>query len=84
MTPPVPPSRAPGPIERLSIPAQWTALLAGSAVFAALLELAAFPAALLLGPMLAGILLALNGGGILASNASAQLRCIPDSIKLNE
>jgi uncharacterized membrane protein AbrB (regulator of aidB expression) len=43
---------------------QWTALLAGSAVFAALLELAAFPAALLLGPMLAGILLALNGGAI--------------------
>jgi uncharacterized protein len=64
MTPPEPPSRAPGPIERLSTPAQWAVLLACSAVLAALLELAAFPAALLLGPMLGGILIALNGGAI--------------------
>jgi membrane AbrB-like protein len=53
-----------GVIAGLGIPAQWAILLAGSAVLATLLELVALPAALLLGPMLAGILLATNGGRI--------------------
>ena len=53
-----------GAIANLTAPAQWAILLAGSAVLATLLELVALPAALLLGPMLAGILLATNGGRI--------------------
>jgi membrane AbrB-like protein len=59
-----PAPRAPGPIERLSPAGQWVILVAGSAALAALLELLGLPAALLLGPMIAGIALATNGGGI--------------------
>jgi membrane AbrB-like protein len=43
---------------------QWGLLIALSAVFAAVLELAGLPAALLLGPMFAGIVLGTNGGTI--------------------
>ena len=43
---------------------QWGLLVVGSAVLAALLETVALPAALLLGPMIAGIALATNGGSI--------------------
>jgi uncharacterized protein len=53
-----------GAIASFPLPAQWAILIAGSAVLALLLELVALPAALLLGPMLAGILLAVNGGRI--------------------
>jgi uncharacterized protein len=42
--------------------ALWVLLIAISALLASLLEYAALPAALLLGPMLAGILVATNGG----------------------
>jgi membrane AbrB-like protein len=46
--------------------AQWAILVAASVPLAALLELVALPAALLLGPMIAGILLSSNGGTIRA------------------
>ncbi|HVT56440.1 MAG TPA: AbrB family transcriptional regulator [Xanthobacteraceae bacterium] len=46
------------------ISAQWTALIALSAGFVALLELAGLPAAFLLGPMIAAIFIATNGGTI--------------------
>ncbi len=41
---------------------QWALLVALSAVLATLLELARLPAALLLGPLIAGIIVATNGG----------------------
>jgi membrane AbrB-like protein len=44
--------------------AQWALLLALSLALAALLALAAFPAALLLGPLLAGIAMALRGATV--------------------
>jgi len=53
-----------GAVAGLAVSAQWAILLSGSVVLAVLLELVALPAALLLGPMLAGILLAINGGRI--------------------
>jgi membrane AbrB-like protein len=43
---------------------QWALLIAGSAGLGALLEVMGLPAALLLGPMIAGIVLATNGGSI--------------------
>jgi uncharacterized protein len=43
---------------------QWALLVAGSAGFAAALQAAGLPAALLLGPMLAGILVGTGGGTI--------------------
>jgi len=45
-------------------PLQWILLLVLSAVLATLLELASFPAALLIGPMLSAILLGVNGATI--------------------
>jgi membrane AbrB-like protein len=45
---------------------QWGALIAGSALLAALFSLAQLPAALLLGPIVAGILLGSTGGSIRA------------------
>jgi membrane AbrB-like protein len=60
------PPRVPGPVEGLSPLSQWGILIAGSAVLAALFELSGLPAALLLGPMIAGIALATNGGSIRA------------------
>jgi len=49
---------------RLSRLTQWGVLFGASVVFAALLEAANLPAAVLLGPMLAAILVATNGGTI--------------------
>ena len=49
---------------RLPRAGQWALLLAASALFAALLQMAALPAALLLGPMIAGILVGAGGGTI--------------------
>jgi uncharacterized protein len=51
---------------RLSPWAQWATLVAASVPLAALLEVVGLPAALLLGPMIAGILVATNGGTIRA------------------
>src|SRR5262245_58563013 len=62
MSPPDP--QASGLFARFSLPAQWSVLLAGSLLFAAVLELAGLPAALLLGPMIAGIVVSTNGGRI--------------------
>jgi uncharacterized protein len=51
---------------RLSPWAQWAVLVATSAPLAALLEVVGLPAAWLLGPMIAGILVGSNGGTIRA------------------
>jgi membrane AbrB-like protein len=56
--------KASGPFARLSWRAQWGVLIAGSIVFAVLFAKTGLPAALLLGPMVAGILLACNGGEV--------------------
>ncbi|MCM2973418.1 AbrB family transcriptional regulator [Larsenimonas suaedae] len=48
-------------LSRLPATLQWPLLLAVSAAFAAALELVRLPAALLLGPMIAGILFSLRG-----------------------
>ena len=60
------PSEASPPklLSRLPSSAQWGVLLATSVVLATLLELAGLPAALLMGAMIAGIILATNGGTI--------------------
>ena len=65
MTQPTDP-KTPGFFEKFSPRAQWGVLLACSALLAAVLEVAGLPAALLLGPMLAGIILGTNGGGFRA------------------
>ena len=52
------------PLARLAPPAQWALLLLGSAVLGAFFSLAQLPAALLLGPMIAGIVLGTNGAQI--------------------
>jgi membrane AbrB-like protein len=59
-----PPRR--GFIEGRSPVQQWGIVVAGSALLAALFEAVGLPAAFLLGPMIAGILLAANGGSIRA------------------
>jgi uncharacterized protein len=51
-------------LARLPRAAQWAVLLAVSAAIAGLLQAAALPAALLLGPMVAGILVGIGGGTI--------------------
>ncbi len=51
-------------LKRLLSLRQWAILVAGSLILATLLELLGLPAALLLGPMIAGILLATNGGAV--------------------
>jgi len=51
-------------LARLPTSARWAALAALSAAFVALLELAGLPAAFLLGPMIAAIFVATNGGAI--------------------
>jgi uncharacterized protein len=66
MTEPTPP-RPPGRLAKLSLFGQWGVLLAASLLLATLLELCGLPAALLVGPMIAGILVATNGGRIRAS-----------------
>ena len=55
---------APGFLAKVSTPGQWGILLAASLLLATILELAGLPAALLVGPMIAGILLSTNGGRI--------------------
>ena len=64
MTEPTDP--APRLADRLPIPAQWIILVAGSLLLAALFTVAHLPAALLVGPMVAGIILATSGGKIRA------------------
>src|SRR5262245_20624792 len=50
--------------ETASLPRQWSVLVAGSLLLAAILAAARLPAALLLGPMLAGIAMGSNGARI--------------------
>jgi uncharacterized protein len=63
MTQPTNPRASPR-FERLSPLAQWGFLVASSVLLAALFEVIALPAALLLGPMIAGIIVGSNGGTI--------------------
>ena len=51
-------------LQTASLPRQWSLLVAGSLLLAAIFAMARLPAALLLGPMLAGIVLSSNGGRI--------------------
>jgi len=75
------PNQAAGPFARLAPVAQWALLVVGSAAVALALEWAAVPAALLLGPMAAGIALRTNGGAIRVARpfyyaAQALLGCL--------
>ncbi len=63
MTQPTNPRASP-PFETLSPLAQWGFLIASSVLLAALFMMAGLPAALLLGPMIAGIVVGCNGGRI--------------------
>ena len=63
MTQPTNP-RASTPFGKLSPLAQWGFLIAGSVLLAAAFEMIGLPAALLLGPMIAGIVVGSNGGRI--------------------
>jgi membrane AbrB-like protein len=65
MTPPAEPAAA-GVLEGRSRRVQWMALLGLSIPLAAVLEVAGLPAALLLGPMVAGIVIATSGGQLRA------------------
>ena len=70
-----------GALASLAPPAQWALLLAGSAVAAIALEWLALPAALLLGPMVAGIALRTSGGELRVARplyyaAQAVLGCL--------
>jgi membrane AbrB-like protein len=62
--PAAPDPQSPALFEKLSAPAQWGVLLAVSAVLATVFELIGLPAALLIGPMIAGIVVGTNGGTI--------------------
>jgi membrane AbrB-like protein len=53
-----------GALITLSALARWMLLIAASAALAVLLRLAGIPAALLLGPMIAGVLISVNGGAV--------------------
>jgi membrane AbrB-like protein len=53
-----------GLLARVSRPANWTLLAAGTIVLSGLLELAGLPAALLLGALIAAILAETNGGAL--------------------
>jgi membrane AbrB-like protein len=70
--PPTPEPRPRGVLADVPPVQQWGILVASSVVLAAALELAHLPAALLLGPMLAGMLLSTNGGGIRAPRLPVQ------------
>jgi membrane AbrB-like protein len=59
-----PDSQPPEPMAKMSHWLQWLLLLAISLLFAAILEFAALPAALLIGPMLAGIVAGTNGATV--------------------
>jgi membrane AbrB-like protein len=63
---PLPDPRPADRLKRLSVLKHWAILVAGSVLLAGVLELVGLPAALLLGPMIAGILLATGGGGVRA------------------
>src|SRR5579883_2378411 len=52
------------PLARLCRPAQWGVLLAASAGLVALLRLAGLPAAFMLGPMIAAVLVRVGGGTV--------------------
>jgi uncharacterized protein len=65
MTPPPDPHSS-GLFAAFATRAQWGVLLLCSALLAAVLEFAGLPAALMLGPMIAGIFVAVNGGRIRA------------------
>lgn len=58
------PSSRPDRLAGLPKTAQWTILLIGSVILAALFEYVQLPAALLVGPMLAGIAVGVNGGTV--------------------
>jgi membrane AbrB-like protein len=66
MTDPAADPRDSGFVSDLPLLQQWGLLLAGSAGLGVLFELMGLPAALLLGPMIAGIVVATNGGAIRA------------------
>ena len=53
-----------GLLAPLALPIQWGLLLLLSGALAVLLRMAGIPAALLLGPMIAGILFGVNGAGV--------------------
>jgi uncharacterized protein len=59
-----PQSSAAAPLARMAPIGQWAALVAASIVVALVLEWLALPAALLLGPMVAGMLIGTNDGAI--------------------
>ncbi|GHD43987.1 ammonia monooxygenase [Thalassobaculum fulvum] len=61
---PAPDDAASGPLDGRPAAVRWAALLTLSAVLVVLLELVHLPAALLLGPMIAGILVATAGGPV--------------------
>ncbi|RTL92027.1 MAG: AbrB family transcriptional regulator [Hyphomicrobiales bacterium] len=78
------PSQDPAPIEsmaRLRPPQQWLILVSFSLLLAGALELAALPAALLIGPMLAAIMAGINGATVrvprpLFGSAQAIVGCL--------
>lgn len=53
-----------GRLARLPATAQWSGLLAVSVALAAVLEMAGLPAALLMGPMIAGVVFGTNGAAV--------------------
>ncbi len=71
MTEPTAPQTS-GLLDGLRPVQQWGLLIAGSALLAGLLEVVGLPAALLLGPMIAGIVLATNGGSVRAPRLPVQ------------
>jgi len=64
--------RTPGLVEGLPPIRQWGLLVAGSILLAVVLEIFGLPAALLLGPMIAGIALSANGGSVQAPRLPVQ------------
>ncbi|MEW6643820.1 MAG: AbrB family transcriptional regulator [Pseudomonadota bacterium] len=52
------------PLQRLPVAARWAVLLAASALLAAVLSWARLPAALMLGPLVAAILVQMAGGAV--------------------
>lgn len=72
---------APGPLAPLPVGARWALMLAISAVLAGTMATAGIPAALLMGPMVAGIVMALCGGTVRISRfgflgAQAMIGCL--------
>ena len=59
-----PPDASTGRLARLPRTARWALLVVLSVAIAAVLETARIPAALLLGPMIAGIATGANGGAV--------------------